>query len=231
MTGIRDKFIQIGGAFLTSEEAIAKKLSKVNVFIFDWDGVFNDGCKSFERGSGFSEADAMGINMLRFNHWRIREKMPLIFIITGENNTTAIEFAKREHFNAVYIRFLNKIQALKHIVETYGVSYDEMAFVFDDVLDIDAARLCKLALCVRRDASPMFKDYLIEREICHYISGNEGGNHAVREISELLLGLTGQYNKTISKRIEFGEDYKQYLSQRNLVVTEIISSDNKVVSE
>lgn len=221
MKKIGDKFSQIGGNFLVPEDEIAKELSKINAFIFDWDGVFNNGTKGSERGSGFSEADAMGVNMLRFNYWRMLGKLPLVIIITGENNTAATDLAKREHFNAVYMRFLKKEQALQHIAKTYGTSYDEMAFVFDDVLDVDAASLCKLAFCVRRNSSPMFKEYIVEHKICHYITGHEGGNHAVREISELLMGLSGQYNETISKRIDFDGDYKQYLFQRNLIITGI----------
>jgi 3-deoxy-D-manno-octulosonate 8-phosphate phosphatase (KDO 8-P phosphatase) len=221
MTGIREKFSRIGGTFLVSEDEIARELLKINVFVFDWDGVFNNGLKASERGSGFSEADAMGVNMLRYNHWSILKKLPLLFIITGENNPTSIEFAKREHFNAVYVQFLNKRNALQHIVENYSVSYNEMAFVFDDILDIDAGSLCKLAFCVNRNASPMFKEYIVKHKVCHYITAYEGGNHAVREISELLIGLTGGYNETITKRVEFGEDYKLYLSHRNLISTEI----------
>jgi len=221
MSGIREKFIQGGGIFFDSEENITKELVKIKVFIFDWDGVFNDGSKGSGFGSGFSEADVMGLNMLRFNHWRIHEELPLVCIITGENNTTAIELAKREHFNAVFLRFLNKRKALESIAGTYKVSYDEMAFIFDDILDVDAAGMCKLSFCVRRNASPLFQDYLIENNICHYMTGHEGGHHAVREISELIIGLTGEYNKTIRKRIEFGEDYQQYLSRRNRIDTEI----------
>lgn len=223
MISIKDKFTQIGGKFLVPEEEIAADLLKIKAIIFDWDGVFNNGIKGSEKGSLFSEADSMGLNMLRFNHWRILNMLPFVFIITGENNTTAIEFAKREHINAVYIKYPDKRKALQHIVETYDVSFNEMAFVFDDILDIDAASSCKLAFCARRNASPLFIQYIIQHKLCKYISGNEGGNHAVREISELLIGLSGQYSETISKRIEFGEEYKDYLLQRNHINTEIFN--------
>lgn len=224
MDGVKNKFIEIGGHFLVSDKEITRDLLKINAFIFDWDGVFNNGSKNSESGSSFSEPDALGTNMLRFNHWRIFKKIPHFFIISGANNLTAIEFAKREHFNAVYIRYLNKRKAIEHIVENFGVEVDQMAFVFDDILDLDIAGLCKLNFCVRRNASPLFYDYLIAHSICQYITGNEGGNHAVREISELLMGLTGQYNETISKRIEFGDEYKEYLSQRTLINTMIATA-------
>ena len=221
MTDIKNKFIQIGGEFLVSEEKIATELFKIKAFIFDWDGVFNNGIKTSESGSGFSESDAMGVNMLRFNHWRISGKVPLVFIITGENNKSAIEFAKREHLNAIYVQFLNKTEALQHITNNYDVSANETAFVFDDILDVSLSRLCKLSFCVRRNASPMFRDFIIEKNICHYITGYEGGNHAVREVTELLIGLTNQYAETIMKRIDFDEDYTLYLSQRNLITPKI----------
>ena len=221
MTSLKHTFEQIGGTFLVEESDIARDLNNIKAYIFDWDGVFNNGVKSFERGSEFSEPDAMGLNMLRFNHWRIHGEMPFIFIITGENNTTAIEFAKREHLNAVYMKFANKREALKHISSNYNLTFDEMVFTFDDILDVDACSKCMLSFCVKRNSSPLFKQYIIERNVCQYITGTTGGNHAVREVCELIIGLTGQYDATISRRIAFEADYINYLSERKLIVPSV----------
>jgi 3-deoxy-D-manno-octulosonate 8-phosphate phosphatase (KDO 8-P phosphatase) len=214
------KFRQMGGTFLASENEIAQKLLQINAFIFDLDGVFNNGIKSFERGSVFSEADSMGINMLRFCYWRIQGKVPFVFIITGENNKSAIDLAEREHFNAVYSRFGNKKLAMEQISEKYQLSFDRMMFVMDDILDINAGNLCGLSFCVNREASALFKDFVIKYKTCHYITANDGGNHAIREISELLMGLLGEYETTIMKRIEYSEEYTRYLLIRNEIITE-----------
>ena len=219
MPDLKDIFVRKGGTFFDSVENIAHDLSGISGYIFDWDGVFNDGRKSSESGSGFSEPDAMGLNMLRFNHWRIHHTLPYVFIITGENNKTAIEFAKREHFNAVFLKFLNKRKAIEKISGTFKVPGDAMAFIFDDILDVDGAGMCKIAFCVRRDASPLFQQYLIDNHTCRYMTGNEGGHHALREISELIMGLSGEYAATIKKRMEFGEEYRQYLTERNRTET------------
>lgn len=216
-----EKFTAIGGTFLISEEEIAKELPNIKAFIFDWDGVFNNGFKDAETSSGFSEADSMGVNMLRFNHWRMLGKVPFVFIISGENNKTAIELAQREHFNGVYLGYKDKRKTLMHIAATHGLDQNEMAFIFDDILDVAAAGLCKLSFCVKRSASPLFKNYILEQKKCCYITGNEGGNHAVRELSELLIGLTGHYNETISGRIEYGDEYTKYIHQRNAINTAI----------
>jgi len=42
-------FTQLGGEFITPVSELAEKLSSVKAFIFDWDGVFNDGTKNEQR--------------------------------------------------------------------------------------------------------------------------------------------------------------------------------------
>ena len=65
---IPEAFKKIGGEFVISPEDLAHKLKNIKVLIFDWDGVFHAGHKNENRSSTFSEADSMGINMLRFHY-------------------------------------------------------------------------------------------------------------------------------------------------------------------
>src|SRR5580698_1227362 len=104
---IEKKFEDAGGNFMNSYPWFVTKLSHVKAFLFDWDGVFNSGVKGEGIHSGFTEADSMGLNMLRLSYWLTNSKIPLLGIITGQNNQSAIQLAKREHFNAVYYGFLN----------------------------------------------------------------------------------------------------------------------------
>ena len=85
------KFI---GTFVNSASDIEKRLSKAKAFIFDWDGVFNNGFKLGQAGSGFSEVDSMGTNLLRYSHHLISGKLPVTAIISGEKNDTAFYFCK-----------------------------------------------------------------------------------------------------------------------------------------
>src|SRR5215207_7239956 len=89
------------GRFFLEPEELASRLHRVKAFVFDWDGVFNGGEKDEHGSSPFNEVDAMGTNLLRFNHHLRNNAQPAVAIITGENNKAAISFAKREHFNAV----------------------------------------------------------------------------------------------------------------------------------
>ena len=198
---------------------IGFKLIHVNTFLFDWDGVFNSGTKGENVNSNYTEVDSMGLNMLRFGYWLKNGKLPQLGIITGQNNLSAIHLAEREHFHFVYLGFINKSDALDHLKITHKVSDEQIAFSFDDVLDIPIAAKCGLRLAVKNNASPLFTHYLKDNNLADYITANAGANHAVREICELILGISETFNDAVRERAAFSETYQKYLAERNAVST------------
>lgn len=212
---LQEIFEKQGGEFISAPSLILDKLKKIRAYIFDWDGVFNTGTKTDTVGSGYSEVDSMGLNLLRFGYWLANNhQLPYVAIITGENNQTAIKLAERESLHHVYFGFKNKEVAFKHLIEAFGLKNDEVAFVYDDILDLPITRLCGLRFMANRGGSPLFINYLKDNNQCDYISGQTGGNFAVREISELILGLLGQYETGVKERADFGPLYTNYLEQR-----------------
>lgn len=228
---VEERFKQIGGEFLLPFNIFGDRLKKVKVFLFDWDCVFNDGIKSGTGGSPFSEADSMGINLLRFGYYITHGKLPHTGIITGENNASAFHLANREHFDTVHFKFKHKVEALEHMAKSYNVSADEIAFVFDDVLDVALAEVVALRLMVRRDASPLFAEYVRSKGICDYVAGNAGKDHAVREVCELMLGTAYDYEKVVDLRVAFADDYQDYLSKRSQVKTRFFKNEGGDVME
>lgn len=222
---VEEHFKQIGGEFLLPFNVFKERLSKVKVFLFDWDCVFNDGIKSGDGGSPFSEADSMGINLLRFGYYLTCGKLPHTGIITGENNASAFHLANREHFDTVHFKFKHKTEALTHLNEKYGVKGDEVAFVFDDVLDVALAKEVALRLMVKRSSSPLFADYVRSKGICDYMSGNPGKEHAVREVCELMIGTAYDYEKVVDLRVAFADDYQSYLSKRSEIETHFFKNE------
>jgi len=219
------------GKFLTDVDAFAEKFSAIKAFVFDWDGVFNNGIKDDNGSSAFSEIDAMGTNLLRFNHFLCKGKTPVVAVISGEKNKAAFTLAKREHFNAVYYKFVHKISALDHLCKQHQLQYHEIAFVFDDVLDFSVANICGLRLMVSRNCNPLLVKFAQENNLADYQTFADGGNHAVREIVELLTGISGKYEETISQRMQFSETYKQYLQLRNEPEPSFYSISNSVITE
>jgi 3-deoxy-D-manno-octulosonate 8-phosphate phosphatase (KDO 8-P phosphatase) len=214
------RFSELGGTFLTDVSELSKRLEAVRVLVFDWDGVFNKGAKGQGTSSGFSEADSMGTNMLRYGLWRRNGDLPITVIITGENNPTAEHFATREHFHAIYSGVANKAEVIGQLCATYRIEQTQIACVFDDINDLGMAAECGARFLVRRNSSPLLQDFVSRNQYCDYITAAEAGGYAVREIAELILGLMGVFDAVVSSRTGHDADYKEYFSTRQAVVTQ-----------
>lgn len=214
-----------GGALLVASAGeLRARLAGVRAFLFDWDGVFNTGRKSDGSPSGFSEADSMGTNLIRFAWWlRDQGRLPFTGILTGQDNPTAVRLAERERFQAVYRGFLNKRSALEDIRTRFDLRPEQVCFVFDDVLDLDVAEQCGLRVLVRNGGAPLLARHVEDEGLCEYVTGREGGAHAVRETAELLLGLAGEYQRVVKERATHSDLYRTYLEERNEVVPLILS--------
>lgn len=218
------------GQLLVEPAELALKLRSVKAFVFDWDGVFNGGWKDLEGSSAFNEIDAMGTNLLRFNHYLRNNKQAVTAIITGENNKAAIAFAKREHFNAVYCGIKYKALALDHLCEAHGIADNEVAFFFDDVLDFSIAARAGLRIMVGRDCNPLMIDWAKAQDYIDYLTAGDGTHNALREAIELLTGISGTYEDTISERAQFTETYQQYLKGRNEADTSLYTAKDAKIT-
>jgi 3-deoxy-D-manno-octulosonate 8-phosphate phosphatase (KDO 8-P phosphatase) len=193
---IFDTFHAAGGRFVTPVEELTKKLDQCRAIVFDWDGVFNTGQKGHTAASGFSEADSMGTNMLRYGLWRTLGELPYTAIISGEDNQSAIAFAERERLTAVYTGIRKKQDVIAHLCAATGLLPLQIACVFDDINDLP-----------------------------DYVTGATAGNFAVREACELLLACMGTYDETLDSRIASDDDYEAYFTARQAVVTATFGPD------
>ncbi len=191
-----------------------EKLAKIKVLLFDWDGVFHAGHKNEHKSSTFSEADSMGVNMLRFGFWLQNGEMPITAIISGENNVTAKYWAQREHLDATFSSAKNKVEILAFIKDKHDVDPDEVMFVYDDILDLSLAKEVAHRVLIYRKANPLFIDYCRDKGYYDFLTHNDGGNHGVREACELTLDAMGRFEETIEKRVAFSGEYSTYNSER-----------------
>src|ERR1043165_6093942 len=221
-------FTELGGTFCRPFAEFKDRLSKIKAYVFDWDGVFNDGIKTMQGGSPFSEIDAMGTNMLRFGHWMAKGQLPYVAVITGEENPTAQYLAQSEHFHSVSFKSSNKLVAFEHFLRENHLYTSEVAFVYDDVLDLGVAEKCGLRFLVKHKANPLFQNYANKNDLAEYITSSD--THAVREVCELVLGTSQKYDEAIEKRSHFDVSYQRYLNERNQLKTmTYLTSDGVVV--
>jgi len=210
---LEDHFNSAGGQFISSAFTMQKKLEKIKAFVFDWDGVFNDGSKHSSKGSGFSEVDSAGMRLLRYAYFlKHQHNMPLA-IITGAENPSAKWFLEKQNGNALYQKAIDKNVALQHFCNKHGLKSEEVAFVYDDVIDLKIAKHCGLNFCIGRLANPLFMSYVEENNLADYITASQGNEHGVREVCELLVGLYGNYNHCVTSLLNGEESYRNHREQ------------------
>ncbi len=205
-----------GGVFITPPFVLMEKMQNIKAILFDWDGVFNGGNKGGSRHSGFSEIDSMGTNMLRFSIWlKNQQKLPLSAIVTGASNEVAIDFAAREHFEKVYYGISDKNKALDHLLEQGNLKPEEIAFFYDDILDVSIAKKVGVNIFIKSEAKVAFSEYVQNQQLADYITAFSGEKHGVREACEMLMNINGNFIKCIEERVEFSSLYENYLDSRN----------------
>jgi 3-deoxy-D-manno-octulosonate 8-phosphate phosphatase (KDO 8-P phosphatase) len=219
---VAEQFEHIGGLFVTPAAVIAERLKKVKAFVFDWDGVFNDGIKGHESSSGFSEADAMALHILRYAYWKLTGSVPLISIVTAQKNESAVKFAQREHLSRVYYNFKDKYIPVELLSKEFGFTKENIASAFDDIIDYPLAMTTNVRFLINRKSSPLFKSYFIKNNLCDYLTGCESPQHPIREICELIVGLLGNYDDVLISRFKDKAIYQEYWKARNEKETELI---------
>ncbi len=216
------------GEFFAPADALKHKLISTQYLVFDWDGVFNNGNKSATSGSGFSEPDSMGLNLLRFSFWLETGAIIPIIVITGEPNDSAKMLATREKFNAIYYGVKQKDKALNHYLEGQSTMHpNNAAMFFDDVIDLSIAQQAGLRIMINRAGPQTFINYVKNNNLADYVTYNYGGLGALREAFELLLSVQGNLERTIEERVQFSARYKEYLDARQQTELSIYKAGEK----
>lgn len=217
MTELENLYGVLGGKFIIPADEIRHKLQKIKAFVFDWDGVFNNGQKNASGGSCFSEVDSMGTNLMRFSHFLKYKELPRVAIISGEKNETAFHFSERECLHYSFFKIPHKLAALNLLCEKEKLKPEEVAYFFDDVLDLPIAEVCGLRILINQQANPLFVNYCKKHHLVDYLTASPGGNHAVREATELLMGLNDNFDEVITGRKNNSTEYQDYIQRRRMI--------------
>ncbi len=168
---------------------LEKISKKIRLFITDVDGVLTDGKITYtENGSeikSFNVKDGLGIKLLH-------NVGIYTAIITSRKSKIVEKRGKELNFSYIYQGEKNKLDTLSKLSKTLGVSYSEILYIGDDLVDLPVLRRVGFPVC-----TPSSPD--IVKRHCIYITEKEGGEGAVREVVDLLLELRGDYDKAIQE--------------------------------
>ncbi len=158
-----------------------KVLRSIRLLALDVDGVLTDGGmyygESGDEWKKFQTRDGMGIKLLQAEGL-------MIAIITMEKTKIVARRAKKLGIQEVHQGIRNKLEILHALVKKYQLTLQEVAYMGDDVNDLGALREVGFSATPADGMDPV-------REVVHYICRRNGGDGAVREVADLILGAKG----------------------------------------
>lgn len=155
------------------------RAQRVRLLLSDVDGVLTDGGVFYgpegEAMKKFNIRDGMGVE-------RLRDAGVEVGFITGETSPSVTRRAEKLKVARVYLGAKNKKEIIEGIVRDEGIALEEIAYIGDDMNDLEAMKIVGLA------ASPG-DGFVQVREVAHYNCRERGGEGAFREFAELILEI------------------------------------------
>lgn len=144
----------------------------------DVDGVLTDGGfwwgPNGEEWKRFSFADVMGVSLAR-------KAGLIIALISGEDSPLVDRFALKMGITDIEKNCKDKARALREFSERWNIPLSAICFMGDDVNDLEAMRIAGFS------AAPADAREVV-RERASFIATKNGGNGAVRELIDAILG-------------------------------------------
>ncbi|MES2520571.1 MAG: HAD-IIIA family hydrolase, partial [Bacteroidota bacterium] len=161
-----------------NKDEILARAKKIKLLLTDCDGVLTDaGVYYGENGEvlkKFNIRDGMGVERLR--------KLANIEtgIITGELSPSVAKRAEKLKITELHLGIKDKILVLEQIMRSENLLPENIAYIGDDVNDIEIMQKVGLTACPA-DAISFTKN------VADYVCETKGGEGCFREFAELII--------------------------------------------
>ncbi len=166
-----------------------EKIKKIKVLALDVDGVLTDGKIIFDsRGREvkiFNVLDGFGLVILKKQGFRTA-------ILTARASQAVAHRAKDLNIDRLYQDAFPKIHAYQRMLKDFSVKDENVCFVGDDLPDLQILKKVGFAVSVPNGVSEV-------KAAADYITKNQGGRGAVREVIELILKTQGKWKNILKK--------------------------------
>ena len=175
---------------------MTEQLKAIRWLVLDVDGVLTDGWV------------ILGNNGEEMKHFNVRDGHALkviqrydiqIMLLTGRTSQVVVHRAKELGITEVHQRVLNKLEYFTEFMNQRGLTFAEIAYVGDDIVDIPLLRQVGFSATVKDAAEEVLP-------LVDYVSPYEGGRGAVRDICKLILKAQGKWEE-VAQRYHFPESF------------------------
>ncbi len=168
-----------------SMTSLSSPLSKIKLLVVDVDGTLTDGGMYWsaegDQLKKFNTRDAKGLELVR------REGVE-VAIMTTENSPIVLARAAKLGIAHCFVGIENKRDCLEEHVCKSGLTMDAVAYIGDDVNDLECLRVAGFSACPADAVEDV-------SGVVHFVSKYVGGRGAVREICEMICAGRTEVNK------------------------------------
>lgn len=152
-------------------------MKKIKLFATDCDGCLTDGGMYYDELGNewkkFNARDGMGFSLLRTNNI-------ITAIITSENTNIVTRRAKKLKIDELHQGVTKKIDVIEELRKKYNLDYEEIAYVGDDINDIEVIKNVGLSFTPANGMDAVKKQVKI-------VLSNNGGDGAIREAINYII--------------------------------------------
>ena len=160
-----------------------ENLIDIKAFIFDVDGVLTDGklliSESGELLRSMNVKDGFAMKFAIDSGYKIG-------IISGGTNEAVRSRLENLGIEEIHLKSHDKIIHFENFVKKFGFKAKNILVMGDDIPDIPIIKAAGIGTCPQ-DAVPEVKS------ACQYVSKNEGGKGAVRDVIEQVMKIQNKW--------------------------------------
>lgn len=175
-------------------DEVVERIQPVRWLVLDVDGVLTDGRVILDddgrESKHFNVKDGHALKMM------IRFGFNVMFL-TGRRSRVVEHRAEDLGITEVHQKIFNKLEYFTEWMVPKGISFAEVAYVGDDIVDIPLMKRVAFSATVADAAEEV-------PPLVDYVSPYRGGAGAVRDICKVILKVQGKW-KEVAERYHFPE--------------------------
>ncbi len=168
---------------------------EIKLFISGFNGVWTDNLTYYDKKGNetkyFNSNDCIGVMFLNLNN------IPII-ILTEDHSEMIKSRLEKMKITDYFVGVNNKIKVAQEILNKYNITWEETAYIGDDINDLPLLKKVGYA------AVPAQAPYYVKREVDVILSRN-GGEGAFREFVEKYMDEKNMLKNTLDKYLSIYE--------------------------
>lgn len=166
---------------MKDEKQIQSIARKIKLIVFDFDGVFTDNrvlvLQNGTEGVFCNRSDGLGLSA-------VKKRGIITLVISTEINSVVSVRCKKLGIKCIQ-GCDNKLKTLLKEARKLNIKLDEIAFLGNDINDLDCLNKVGFPGCVADSYSDVLR-------VCQYVTKHSGGNGAVREFCDFIVRVKNE---------------------------------------